>query len=84
MTLNVLNPKSLEKQIKIVDARLSELAVELEELEKIKAACQILLGKPTEVKGAAAKKKQGESDESEPTPENEPPTSEAETAAPLN
>lgn len=78
-TLNVLNPKALEKQIKIVDARLSELSVELEELEKIKAACQILLGKPT----LDAKKKKDET-EPETSPSDGETSPEPEPQAPLN
>lgn len=41
---NVLNPKSLEKQIKIYDTRLQVLQAEVEELTRLKSACSLLLG----------------------------------------
>src|SRR5690554_6726159 len=42
--LNVLNPKQLERQIKVLDGRITELRRKLDRLEKRKAACQLLLG----------------------------------------
>ncbi len=41
---NVLNPKALEKQIKIYDTRLQTLQEEVDELQRMRAACQLLLG----------------------------------------
>ena len=42
--LNLVSPKSLEKQLKVVESRIGELEAEITELEKIKAACLVLLG----------------------------------------
>src|SRR5262245_21549433 len=44
MSLNIMNPKQLEKQVKIVETRIAELQAEIDGLEKIRTACQILLG----------------------------------------
>lgn len=43
---NVINPKSLERQIKIIEQRLTELQAETSALEKRREACHILLGLP--------------------------------------
>lgn len=43
---NVINPKSLERQIRIIEQRLMELQSEANELEKRREACHILLGQP--------------------------------------
>lgn len=43
---NVINPKSLERQIKLIEQRLFELQTETNELEKRREACHILLGVP--------------------------------------
>ena len=43
---NVINPKSLERQIKIIESRLSELQNETAALEKKREACYLLLGLP--------------------------------------
>jgi hypothetical protein len=45
---NVLNPKALEKQIKIYDTRLQTLMEEVDELQRMRAACSLLLGAPAE------------------------------------
>lgn len=42
--LNLISTKSLEKQLKVVEARISELQAEITELEKIKSACLVLMG----------------------------------------
>jgi hypothetical protein len=49
----IVNPKSLEKQIKILDDRILELQSELSDLEKKKEACHILLGVPVTAVGAS-------------------------------
>jgi hypothetical protein len=41
---NVISPKALERQIKLLESRIQELQGELTELEKMKTACQLLLG----------------------------------------
>lgn len=46
--LNIVSPKSLEKQLKIVESRVQELQAEIHELEKIRTACLILLGTAAE------------------------------------
>lgn len=46
--LNVLNAKQLEKQVKVLDGRLTELQGEIRELEKMRTACLILLGSPVD------------------------------------
>ena len=48
LTLNIVNSKSLEKQLKVVETRINELQTEIRDLEKIKTACQVLLGAPAE------------------------------------
>lgn len=50
---NVINPKSLERQIKIIEGRLSELQSETAALEKRREACYILLGHPLPPFGVA-------------------------------
>ncbi len=40
----VISPKSLEKQIKLLDDRLLELQTEVSSLEKTREACYVLLG----------------------------------------
>lgn len=44
MTLNILNPKALERQLKVVEAKIAELQAEMEGLEKIRNACLVLMG----------------------------------------
>ena len=44
MNLNILNPKALERQLKVVETRINELQTEIDGLEKIRAACLILMG----------------------------------------
>jgi hypothetical protein len=41
---NIISPKALERQIKLFETRIGELNAELSELEKMKTACQLLLG----------------------------------------
>lgn len=72
---NVLNPKSLEKQMKIYDSRLQILQAEVEELSRLRAACQLLLGsapgaeaaavpaEATDAKGPKGKKKEAKADD---------------------
>lgn len=50
---NVINPKSLERQMKIIEQRLTELQSESSALEKRREACQILLGLPLAPMGAS-------------------------------
>ncbi len=42
----IVNPKSLERQIKMLDERLLELQAEMGALEKKREACHTLLGIP--------------------------------------
>jgi hypothetical protein len=42
----IVSPKSLERQIKLLDERLLELQSEVAELEKKREACHVLLGIP--------------------------------------
>lgn len=42
--LNVISPKALEKQLKLVEGRIAVLQSEMAELEKIKNACLVLMG----------------------------------------
>lgn len=42
--LNIISSKSLEKQLKVVESRISTLQAEMAELEKIKNACLVLMG----------------------------------------
>lgn len=42
--LSVLNPKALDRQVKVLEKRIHELKSELEELERMKLACRILMG----------------------------------------
>lgn len=42
--INVISPKALEKQLKIVEGRMSVLQTEITDLQKIKDACLTLLG----------------------------------------
>jgi hypothetical protein len=58
MSLNILNPKSLERQLKILETEIGKLQLQIDELEKMKAACLTLLGtapapEPSEPKEAA-------------------------------
>lgn len=46
--LNIVSPKSLEKQLKLVESRMEELRAEIHELEKMRTACLILLGNVAE------------------------------------
>ena len=48
-TLNIMNPKQLEKQVKILESRIAELQSEIDGLEKMRVACQILLGTAAEL-----------------------------------
>jgi hypothetical protein len=41
---NVLNLKSLEKQLKLYDARITVLQEEMDELQRLRSACHLLLG----------------------------------------
>lgn len=50
---NVINPKSLERQIKIIEQRLMELQSETNALEQRRQACHILLGQPLAPIGAS-------------------------------
>jgi hypothetical protein len=49
LNLNILNSKALERQIKVVEGRIAELQKELQALERVRAACRILLGEDTEL-----------------------------------
>ncbi len=82
--LNLISPKSLEKQLKVVESRIGVLETEISELLKIKAACLVLLGTapPAETVDAAptagnakGKKKRSESNDedfaADPIDENE-------------
>lgn len=42
--LSVLNPKALDRQVKVLEKRIHELRSELDELERMKLACRILMG----------------------------------------
>jgi hypothetical protein len=47
--LNILNPKALEKQLKILEGHIGDLQMQIDELEKMRSACLVLLGTvPTE------------------------------------
>jgi len=46
--LNIISPKSLEKQLKVVDSRIQTLQAEIDELTKIRNACLVLLGNSVE------------------------------------
>src|SRR5205807_2146121 len=48
INLNVLNPKQLEKQLKVVESRISELENEIKDLERMRKACLILMGDPVD------------------------------------
>lgn len=48
MVPNVLNPKALERQLKILETRIGELQTEIGELEKMRSACHTLLGTTSE------------------------------------
>ncbi len=66
--LNIISTKSLEKQLKVVESRMSTLQAEMAELEKIKNACLVLMGpqvlSPEEESAPAKnKKKKGSDDE---------------------
>ncbi len=77
--LNIVSPKSLEKQLKVVETRIGALETEIADLQKIKNACLVLLGTGTsaepmeEIEAAAptpapkAKKKKSESDDQDLT-----------------
>jgi len=45
---NIVSAKSLEKQLKVVEGRIQELQAEVQDLEKIRSACLVLLGTSTE------------------------------------
>lgn len=86
---NVINPKSLEKQLKLVDSRVQELQAELRELEKVRTACLILLGNPAEfaegaeakpVEAAAPKSPRKKTEKKDEQPPEVPVTAEAEAA----
>jgi|GEM_PF-4991252 len=66
--LNIISSKSLEKQLKVVEGRMSTLQAEMAELEKIKNACLVLMGPQgsaplEETTPAKNKKKKGSDDE---------------------
>jgi hypothetical protein len=68
VSLNIISTKSLEKQLKVVEGRMSTLQAEMAELEKIKNACLVLMGPqalaPEEESAPAKnKKKKGSDDE---------------------
>lgn len=73
--LNVISPKALEKQLKLVEGRIAVLQSEMTELDRIKNACLVLMGTavtatPVESAEAAAitknrKKKSTEDEEGE-------------------
>ena len=67
--LNIISSKSLEKQLKVVEGRMSTLQAEMAELEKIKNACLVLMGPqalvPAEDAAPAKNKKKKGSDEEE-------------------
>ena len=73
--LNIVSPKSLEKQLKVVETRIGALEAEIADLQKIKDACLVLLGtvpqaEPVEEIEAAApapksKKKKNEPDDAD-------------------
>jgi hypothetical protein len=44
--LNIISPKALDKQLKVVESRIQVLQAEITELEKVKNACLVLLGSP--------------------------------------
>lgn len=46
--LNIISPKALDKQLKIVESRIQVLQSEISDLEKVKNACLILLGSTPE------------------------------------
>jgi hypothetical protein len=48
-SLNVLNIKALEKQLKVLETRIAEVQRELEDLEKKRRACLILMGQDVEL-----------------------------------
>ncbi len=50
----IVSPKSLERQIKILDERILELQSEMNALEKKREACHTLLGIPLAPVGAVA------------------------------
>lgn len=49
---NVVNPKSLERQIKLLEQRMRDLQTEIGTLEKRREACHVLLGIPLAPLGA--------------------------------
>lgn len=65
--LNIISSKSLEKQLKVVESRMSTLQAEMAELEKIKNACLVLMGPqglvPAEESAPSKTKKKKSSDE---------------------
>jgi hypothetical protein len=65
--LNIISSKSLEKQLKVVESRMSTLQAEMAELEKIKNACLVLMGPqgltPVEENAPTKTKKKKASDE---------------------
>jgi hypothetical protein len=42
--INILNPKALERQLKVLDTHINELQGQIDELQKMRSACLILLG----------------------------------------
>lgn len=46
MSLDILSPKSLERQIKVLEEKIRELNAEVAVLERKREACHILLGVP--------------------------------------
>ena len=60
MINNVLNPKQLEKQIKVIESRMLELQRELDELNRMRDACHTLLGTtPQQTAGESEQSKRG-------------------------
>jgi hypothetical protein len=79
LPLNVISPKALEKQLKIVESRMTVLQAEMTELEKIKNACLVLMGTPEEAPSAdmagvaARSKKKKATAEDDTTESNDTP-----------
>jgi hypothetical protein len=63
MTLSILNPKLLERQLKLIEEKLGALQSEKEKLEKVRDACHFLLSgeAPPAPKRAEAKAARAES-----------------------
>ncbi len=91
--LNIISPKSLEKQLKLVEGRMGALEAEIADLQKIKEACLVLLGsapqtEPVEIEASApapkSKKKTPKSEEQETASSSDSPDDESEENAAVN